>query len=155
MARLGAAVNIIVTDGPAGRHGMTASAVCSISDDPASLLLCVNRAARMHDVLTANGMLTVNILSGAQAPLSATFADRHTDMDGRFASCEWTMLEHGVPALTGALATFGCAVHSTVSMGSHSIFLCEVLHLLIGEEEAGLVYFDRAYHALPMRSLAA
>ena len=34
MARLGAAVNIITTDGPAGRAGFTASAVCSVTDTP-------------------------------------------------------------------------------------------------------------------------
>jgi flavin reductase len=36
MAALPAAVNVITTAGPAGRHGMTATAVCSVSDDPAS-----------------------------------------------------------------------------------------------------------------------
>lgn len=34
MARLGSAVNIITTDGPAGRAGFTASAVCSVTDAP-------------------------------------------------------------------------------------------------------------------------
>lgn len=155
MARLGAAVNIIVTDGPAGRHGMTASAVCSVSDSPASLLLCVNRSARMHDVLEDNGRLTVNVLAGTQVSLSDIFANRALDMDERFAMADWTMLDHGVPALTGALAAFGCSVRSTMEMGSHSIFLCDVQHLLLGGKDAGLVYFDRRYHHLPMRSLAA
>ncbi|WP_375188177.1 flavin reductase family protein [Sphingobium yanoikuyae] len=154
MARLGAAVNIIVTDGPAGRHGMTASAVCSVSDSPPSLLLCINRSARIHDVLKDNGQLTVNVLAGGQAGLSGTFADKSLDMEARFAAADWTMLGHGVPALTGALAAFGCAIASVVEMGSHSIFLCEVQHLLIGGEEPGLVYFDRQYHALPMRAAA-
>lgn len=154
MARLGAAVNIIVTDGPAGRHGMTASAVCSVSDSPASLLLCVNRSARMHDVLKDNGRLTVNVLAGGQAALSGIFADKSLDMEARFAAADWTMLDHGVPALTGALAALGCHIVSVVEMGSHSIFLCEVQHLMIGTEEPGLVYFDRQYHMLPMRAVA-
>ncbi|STR46597.1 flavin reductase RutF in pyrimidine catabolism pathway [Klebsiella oxytoca] len=34
MAHVGAAVNIITTDGPAGRAGFTASAVCSVTDAP-------------------------------------------------------------------------------------------------------------------------
>jgi Conserved protein/domain typically associated with flavoprotein oxygenases, DIM6/NTAB family len=37
MARLGSAVNIITTDGPAGRAGFTASAVCSVTDTPPTL----------------------------------------------------------------------------------------------------------------------
>lgn len=155
MARLGAAVNIVVTDGPAGRHGMTASAVCSVSDSPASLLLCVNRSARMHAVLRENGQLSINVLAGGQASLSGIFADRNLDMGARFAAADWTMLDQGVPALKGALAAFGCSIRSTMDMGSHSIFLCEVQHLLLGGEEPGLVYFDRSYHQLPMRSEAA
>jgi len=43
MARLGAAVNIVTTDGTAGRAGFTASAVCSVTDDPPTLLVCLNR----------------------------------------------------------------------------------------------------------------
>ncbi len=155
MARLGAAVNIIVTDGPAGRHGMTASAVCSVSDNPASLLICINRAARIHDILRENGRLTVNVLSATQAPLSALFADKGTTIDARFAAAEWVMLDHGVPALSGALASFGCSIRSTMAMGSHSVFLCGVEHLRVGNGEPGLVYFDRNYHPLPMRPAGA
>ena len=43
MAHVGAAVNIITTDGPAGRAGFTASAVCSVTDTPPTLLVCLNR----------------------------------------------------------------------------------------------------------------
>ena len=39
MARLGAAVNVITTDGPGGRAGFTASAVCSVTDSPPTLLI--------------------------------------------------------------------------------------------------------------------
>jgi len=155
MARLGAAVNIIATDGPAGRHGMTASAVCSVSDSPASLLLCVNRSARMHAVLMENSLLSISVLAGTQTHLSRIFADREIDMATRFAATDWTMLDSGVPAVTGALAAFGCTIHSTTEMGSHSIILCEVQHLLIGAAEPALVYFDRAYHQLPMRVQAS
>ncbi len=45
MAHVGAAVNIITTDGPAGRAGFTASAVCSVTDTPPTLLVCLNRSA--------------------------------------------------------------------------------------------------------------
>lgn len=40
MSCMGAAVNIITTDGPAGRAGFTASAVCSVTDTPPTLLVC-------------------------------------------------------------------------------------------------------------------
>ena len=47
MARLGAAVNVVTTDGPGGRAGFTASAVCSVTDTPPTLLVCANRVERL------------------------------------------------------------------------------------------------------------
>jgi flavin reductase (NADH) len=41
MAHLGAAVNVITTAGPHGRCGITASAVCSVTDSPPTLLVCL------------------------------------------------------------------------------------------------------------------
>uniref|UniRef100_UPI001954C66C flavin reductase n=2 Tax=Enterobacteriaceae TaxID=543 RepID=UPI001954C66C len=70
MARLGAAVNIITTDGPGGRAGFTASAVCSVTDTPPTLLVCINRAASVHQAFRLNQVLCVNTLGEADAPLS-------------------------------------------------------------------------------------
>jgi len=55
MARFGAAVSVITTDGPAGRAGFTASAVCSVTDDPPTLLVCMNRGSERHAVFLATG----------------------------------------------------------------------------------------------------
>jgi len=63
MARLGAAVNIIKTDGPAGRSGMTASAVVSVTDDPPTLAVCINRSSRNNEIIKINGVLAINTLS--------------------------------------------------------------------------------------------
>src|SRR6266850_752518 len=43
MSRLGAAVHVITTAGPGGKTGATATAVCSVSDTPPTLLVCINR----------------------------------------------------------------------------------------------------------------
>ena len=51
MCRLGAAVHVVTTDGPAGKSGFTATAVCSVSDAPATLLMCINRGASSMPVL--------------------------------------------------------------------------------------------------------
>ena len=56
MARLAAAVHVVTTDGPGGRGGFTASAVCSVTDDPPTLLVCVNLHSRQNDLIRANGV---------------------------------------------------------------------------------------------------
>ena len=66
MAHMSAAVNIITTDGEAGRCGITATAVCSVTDTPPTLMVCVNRNSAMNAVFKANGRLCVNVLSGEQ-----------------------------------------------------------------------------------------
>lgn len=69
MSCMGAAVNIITTDGPAGRAGFTASAVCSVTDTPPTLLVCLNRGASVWPVFNENRTLCVNTLSAGQEPL--------------------------------------------------------------------------------------
>ncbi|MGV8604620.1 flavin reductase, partial [Pseudomonas aeruginosa] len=55
MVHLSAAVNLITSIGPAGRCGITATAVCSGTDTPPTLMLCINRNSAMNTVLKANG----------------------------------------------------------------------------------------------------
>ncbi len=46
MSSLAAAVNVITTDGPHGRAGFTATAVCSVTDQPPTLLVCITAVHR-------------------------------------------------------------------------------------------------------------
>lgn len=154
MSLLGAAVNIITTDGDAGRHGMTASAVCSVSDDPASLLVCVNRSSRMNAAIAQNGQLCVNVLTGGHEELSSLFANRHLTMNERFECANWDVLAGGVPALAGALCNFACSIASVAEMGTHSVFFCHVNELLISDGADGLIYFGRNYHRVPLSAAA-
>ncbi len=85
MAHVGAAVNIITTDGPAGRAGFTASAVCSVTDTPPTLLVCLNRSASVWPVFSEHHTLCVNTLAAGQEALSTLFGGK-TAMDERFAA---------------------------------------------------------------------
>ncbi|EOC0465833.1 flavin reductase, partial [Cronobacter sakazakii] len=88
MSRLGAAVNIVTTDGPAGMAGFTASAVCSVTDSPPTLLVCLNRNASVWPVFQANGQLCVNTLAAGHEALSGLFGGK-TPMEERFAAARW------------------------------------------------------------------
>lgn len=154
MARMGAAVNIITTDGPAGLHGMTATAVCSVSDEPASLLVCINRYSRMNAIINRNSVLCVSVLSGEHEELSGIFASWGVTMDERFASAQWRAMANGAPALADALACFACSIDAVYEAGTHSVFLCRVDEVAASDEGEGLVYFGRSYHRLPPPSAA-
>jgi flavin reductase len=145
MARLGAAVHVVTTDGPGGRAGFTASAVCSVTDAPPTLLICVNRGSSVHTALRANGVLCVNTLSHAQQGLSVLFGGK-TPVAQRFEAATWFVMATGAPVLQNAVASFDCRVSQMVDGGTHDVLLCEVISALIGQEPEALIYFDRRYH---------
>ncbi|WP_442114032.1 flavin reductase [Pseudomonas sp. NUPR-001] len=154
MALLGGAVSVITTDGVAGRFGFTASAVCSVTDSPPTLLVCMNRASQSNAQFQANAVVCVNVLTGAHQEQSGVFANKALSMDERFASASWTTLESGAPVMLDALVNFDCRIAQVHEVGSHSIFYCEVQAIRHGGADEGLVYFNRAYHRLGQASKA-
>jgi flavin reductase len=147
MSRLGAAVNIITTEGPAGRAGFTASAVCSVSDEPPSLLVCLNRSASVYQTFKTNGVLCVNVLGPGHQDMSNLFGGK-TSMDERFASGAWTPGLTGSPVLEDANVSFDCRLTQITEVGTHDILICEVLGITLGDHARSLIYFDRRYHEL-------
>lgn len=149
MSRLGAAVNIITTDGPGGRRGFTASAVCSVTDSPPTLLVCLNRNSDSNTALKENGVLCLNTLNAGQQALSPLFAGMtEDDYDARFAAAAWTSMPSGALALDGALASFDGRIVQATEMGTHTVFFVEITDVRTSNGPA-LLYFARGYHSLP------
>lgn len=149
MARFGAAVNVITTDGAGGRAGFTASAVCSVTDAPPTLLVCANRANDSYPAFTANRVLCVNTLTPEQEAQSPLFAGMtgHT-MAGRFEAGAWHTLATGAPVLDGAAVAFDCWIDKIVEVGTHDVFFCVVEAVELGEVRANLIYYARGYHRI-------
>jgi len=147
MARLGAAVNIVTTDGPAGRHGFTASAVCSVTDSPPTLLVCLNKGSSAASAVHANGVVCVNTLAAGHEELSNLFGGR-TPPEERFALGQWCSSATGAPMLAGAVVAFDCRIVRTVEVGTHDVLFCEVVGLAEGGAREGLIYFSRRYHTV-------
>lgn len=147
MARVAAAVNIITTDGPAGKTGFTATAMCSITDTPPTLLVCFNRSSERNLFFKQNQILCVNTLSADQEELASVFAGatKCTPLE-RFEHGHWGTLETGAPVLAEALASFDCRIAEIQEVGTHSLFFCEVEAVQLGGEGQGLGYLSRAFH---------
>jgi flavin reductase len=149
MARLGAAVNIVTTRGSLGDTGFTASAVSSVTDDPAMILVCVNRASRQHDIFLSAGCLCVNILTSEDQHLPPIFSGKdNLPMAERFACATWRRLATGAPALDSAAAVLDCEIAQIVEMGTHSVMFCAVRAIHLGDNASGLIYHGRAYHKI-------
>lgn len=148
MARLGAAVNVVTTDGAAGRAGFTASAVCSVTDDPPTLLVCLNRSARGSAAIKANAVMCVNTLAAGQDALSDAFAGKGgLDAAGRFALARWTQLATGAPVLEdAAIVAFDCRITEVVEKGTHSVLFGEIQAIRQGQQGGALIWYGRGYH---------
>ena len=152
MARLGAAVNIVTTDGPAGKQGCTASAVCSVTDTPATLLVCLNRSSDSNTAIKRNGVLCVNVLAHHHDTLSSVFAGilGHDAAVERFAHGQWETLATGAPVLADAAVVFDARVAQVTEIGTHSVFFAEIEAIRIDPSAGALFWFDRSYHRLPL-----
>lgn len=147
MSRLGAAVTLLTSDGIAGRQGMTASAVVSVTDSPPTLIVCVNRNIRCHDLFVANQVLAVNVLGGRHQELSGRFAAK--DPADRFATQNWITSKTGAPILADAEVAFDCRIVDIRTVGSHSVLTCEVEDVrLFSKHPDVLIWFGRNFHHL-------
>lgn len=150
MSRLGAAVHVITTAGARGTCGYTGSAVCSVSDDPPTLLVCLNRSSAMNEVFKTNNVFCVNTLTAGQEELSNIFAGfTGVIMEDRFKRDRWDSLVTGSPALASALISLDCRIVSISEIGTHSVMFGEIVGARFGTDDGqALVYYKRAYHAV-------
>jgi flavin reductase len=153
MSMLGSAVSIVTTAHENNNYGMTVSAVCSVTDTPPTLLVCINRKAWSHDFFISSGVLCVNILSSSHEDLSSSFANKSLSMADRFNSHRWSKLHTGAPALDDALVNFDCEINEVIENGSHSVLFAKIREIRMGQPSSGLIYFNRNYHGIPENTL--
>ena len=145
MSLLPTAVNVVTTEGLSGAHGFTASAVCSVTDTPPMLLVCMNTTSRSHGHFMENKILSVNVLGAQHEHISNTFASKLCS-EQRFQQGTWTKLVTGSPVLKDALVSFDCEIEQVQEVGTHSVFMCRVVAIKQSEQDESLVYFNRTYH---------
>lgn len=149
MSRIAASVHVVTTAGPHGKCGFTATAVCSVTDDPPTVLVCLNQASGMHAAFEKNGVFCINTLSAEQKDLAELFGGRaEVGMAERFADPRWTDGALGAPLLEGALARIECQVERVQVVGTHYVIFGRVAGVGMAAGEPALVYFGRGYHAL-------
>jgi flavin reductase (DIM6/NTAB) family NADH-FMN oxidoreductase RutF len=145
MSRLATGVTIVTARDADGRAwGMTASAVTSLSLAPPMLLVCIDRAATIHDLLTQSEWFGVNVLEEGQADVARRFAHREThsydDHDG----------EHspgGLPLVPGAIAYVDVLRTAVYDGGDHAIITGDVAWSAVREGRP-LLYFHSTFTQL-------
>ncbi len=143
MRRVASTVNVITICVGGEPMGITATAMSSISMDPPSLLVCINRMAAMHGRMEDVSHFRVNVLHRDQEEMARMFADRRHEAL-RFAD-GWTMDCDRPPRLLDAQASLLCRRIDHHRFGTHSIFIGQVEEVVVREEVDPLVYLNGRY----------
>lgn len=141
LRHVAATVYAVTTLDGGRRYGILATAVSSLSFDPPSLLVCVNRAASLHDPLARAERFCVNILGLGNRDVAEHFMQ---PVDHRFAVGDWQE-EDGVPVLASAQSSLICTTAHRHLFGTHTIFIGKLVAAKHRQDATPLTYYDRNY----------
>jgi len=150
MRRLASGVCVVTTRGENSRYAMTASSVTSLSDDPASLLVCVNKTAAIQPFLVKGQPLAINVLGADQQDVSNKCAQKNA-AEERFEIGDWSEDEASkLPYLTSAQAIFLCEVdNENYEYGTHQIVIGRLTNIIIPDLAVDpLIYADGKYQKI-------
>jgi flavin reductase (DIM6/NTAB) family NADH-FMN oxidoreductase RutF len=155
MSHAACTVNVVTTDGVAGRHGVTVSAMCSVSADTPqpTLLVCIHHRSPVAAAVLKNGVFCVNVLREDQAVISDSFAGRSgVRGQAKFDCARWTTQVTGSPRVIDCLVAFDCRVTASERVGSHLVVFGSVQDIAVAVAATGspLIYANRAY-GVPQR----
>ena len=152
MASCAAGIHVVTTDGEAGRYGITMTAVASVTDAPPTVMLCINRHASIHPILTANRHLCINTLAANQQDIAEHFAGlTPLSPEERFEYHIWHRGSSGQLQVEGALAHLHGHITQQHEVGTHSVFFVEIDEISTHNHAAdapALLYFRRHFKTL-------
>ena len=149
MRRLVGGVSVITAGSGEARTGLTVTSAISLSLDPPTMLVCVNRNASAWPVIQGERHYCVNLLGARDQHLADRFAGR----DGvkgaaRYEGARWRQFAMGARGLENALAVIDCAVEEIIERHSHGIIIGSVQWVHFGGGAEALVYGHGRYRAL-------
>ena len=149
MRQFASAVHIATTAGLAGQRGVTVSAACSVSDQPATVLVCLNRSHEENGRFAKNGCFALNCLTTGHLELARGFAgEGHLSQEARFERATWDRMETGAPCLVGAAAVFDCEITDMKDVATHTVLFGLVHGVRHDPSSTPLLYHRQAYRMI-------
>jgi flavin reductase (DIM6/NTAB) family NADH-FMN oxidoreductase RutF len=116
-------------------HGMAVTSAGSLSMDPPSMMVAVNRNTSVHPVIFQSRRFTLNLMGDCHVALLERFS-RSDLRDQRFATEDWLDQGLGGPVLKGALCAHVCSVAETHEFGTHTVFFGKVEDVVLPDPVA-------------------
>jgi cob(II)yrinic acid a,c-diamide reductase len=149
MSRFAGHVQLVTTALGKECRGVTITAACSVSDNPATVLICLNNSNAKNEIFFSSGIFALNALGAHHQTLADAFSGRtNLTNEERFASGHFDTLVTGAPALVDSLATFDCRVNEITRGSTHNVLFGEVVAVRFSEARPALLYMNRDYHTL-------
>lgn len=146
MGRFATGVTVVTTRLGALCAGITVNAFCSLSLEPPLVLICIDQASRVHDLLVQAGIFAVNILTDQQEDIARCFASPAERRWKDFCGCATHAVATGAPVLDESLAYVDCHILDVFPGGDHSIIVGRV-EAVGSSEGAPLLYYRGQYGA--------
>jgi 3-hydroxy-9,10-secoandrosta-1,3,5(10)-triene-9,17-dione monooxygenase reductase component len=138
-------VAVITTLCEKGRpHGLTMSAVISLSLEPMQFLISVDKRSATLPIIKRRGRFAINLLSKSQEDVGMRFASKSED---KFSRLDYRLSALGLPVIEGAVATISCDIYSVLPGGDHELIVGDVIDI---EHFGGdsLIHYKRAFHSV-------
>ncbi len=142
MRHVAATVYAVTTKHEGQNFGILATAVNSLSFDPPSLLVCINRNSSLHEPLIARKEFAVNVLAQENRNVADHFMT--PDVSDRFEVGDWEE-ENDLPVLKSAQSSFLCRLENCHEFGTHSVLIGELIGADHRNNGKPLIYLDRNY----------
>lgn len=124
MRRLVGGVVVITAGIGDERTGLTATSAVSLSMDPPTMLICVNKSSSSFPVIARRRHFCVNVVHADQADVAGRFAGiGAVKGTARYDGADWVTMGSGASGLVGALAVIDCEVEEIIERHSHGIIL--------------------------------
>jgi flavin reductase (DIM6/NTAB) family NADH-FMN oxidoreductase RutF len=117
------------TDGGERRNGMTLNWTTQLGFDPKLLGIGVERDAFTHELVTAGGVFSLNLLDREDRAIVRKFTKPvEVDLDAKTLNgFPFHDGATGAPVLDQAVAYLDCEVRQSVETGSHTLFIGEIV----------------------------
>ncbi|WP_160107967.1 flavin reductase family protein [Pseudomonas izuensis] len=147
MGRFASSITLITTVDDGQPHGLAATAFSSVSMDPASALICVNRSASASPIIKRSGLFCVNMLQSQHEPICKIFSQPDL-RERRFVDGDWRTGVHGIRYLADAQAAIFCEVVQEIEHGTHTVIIGNVIYVITQPLEDPLLYMGGRYREL-------
>jgi flavin reductase (DIM6/NTAB) family NADH-FMN oxidoreductase RutF len=143
MRKLASTVTVVTVADGQRRWALVATAVTSVSMEPPTLLVCVNKEASIHSILGVGQRLCVNMLSHNDAYIAAHCIG--TKCEDRFLLGDWRSDVDNTPWLASAQACLFGTVRSQIDWHTHSVFFTHVTSTMVADSTCPLLYADGGF----------